>query len=79
MEIEELADYVSDSISLLFDYDNNQWHEIIRPLVVEDGEDFVYEEALKRAEQVRKSKQDIIELIRNVAPERYCYGLIYQA
>lgn len=73
---EELADYVADSISLFFDYDNNKWHEIIRPLVIEDGEDFVYEEALKRAEQVRKSKQDMIELIRNVAPERYCYGLV---
>ena len=76
---EELEDYVADSISLFFDYDNNKWHEIIRPLVVEDGEDFVYEEALKRAGQVRKSKQDMIELINNISPDRYCYGLIYQA
>ena len=45
---------------------------------MEHGEDFVHEEALKRAEQVRKSKQDMIELIINVAPERYCYGLIYE-
>lgn len=75
---EELADYVSDSISLFFDFEHNQWHEIIRPLVVEDGEDFVYEEALKRAEQVRKSKQDMIQLFSNISPERYCYGLIYE-
>ncbi len=53
-------------------------HEIIRLLVVEEGEDFVYEEVLKRAEQVRKSKKDMIDLFSNISPKRYCYGLIYE-
>ncbi len=63
---------------MFFDYDNDHWHEIIRPLVVNDGDDFVYEEALKRAEQVKRSKLDMIELIHNISKERYCYGLAYE-
>lgn len=75
---EELVECTLDAISMFFDYDNDHWHEIIRPLVVNDGDDFVYEEALKRAEQVKRSKLDMIELIHNISKERYCYGLAYE-
>lgn len=75
---EELADYVYDNISLLFDYDNNQWHEAIRPLVIADGEEFNYQEALERAKLVKESKFKMKQLIESIDSDRYCYGLIYE-
>lgn len=75
---EELADYVFDSISLFFDFDHNQWHETIKPLVVNDGEDFNYQEASERAKLVKESRLKMKELINNIEPDRYCYGLLYQ-
>lgn len=74
---EELADYVYDSISLFFNYDNNQWHEVIRPLVIEDGENFNYQEAVERAKLVKESKFKMKQLIDSIEQDRYCYGLIY--
>ncbi len=74
---EELADYVFDSISLFFDFDNNEWHEIIRPLVIEDGEDFNYQEAVERAKFVKESKLKMKKLVDSIEKDRYCYGLIY--
>lgn len=74
---EELADHVYDSISLFFDYDNNQWHEIIRPLIVSDGEEFNYQDAVKRAKLVKESKFKMKQLVDSIDSDRYCYGLIY--
>lgn len=34
-----------DSISMLFDYDSNQWCELIKSLVIVDGEEFDYQES----------------------------------
>lgn len=75
---EELAECSIDSISMFFDYDNDQWHELIKPLVVADGEDFNYQEALERAKEAKKVKLGMIDKINNLDPCRYCYGLIYQ-
>lgn len=75
---EELADYVFDSISLFFDFDNNEWHEIISSLVIEDGEDFNYQEAVERAKFVKESKLKMKKLIDSIEKDRYCYGLIYE-
>ena len=75
---EELAEVSRDSISMLFDYDNNEWYELMQPLVIEDGDDFNYQEAVARAEIAKKVKFEMIEKINNISLERYCYGLIYQ-
>lgn len=75
---EELADYVYDNISLFFDYDNNQWHEVIRPLVIEDGEKFDYQQAMERATLIKESKLKMKSLVDSIDSDRYCYGLIYE-
>lgn len=74
----ELAEGSIDSISMLFDFDNNLWFEIMQPLTIADGEDFNYQEALERAKKAKKVKLEMIEKINSLSPDRYCYGLIYQ-
>lgn len=74
----ELSEGSIDSISMLFDFDNNLWFEIMQPLAIADGEDFNYQEALERAKEAKKVKLEMIEKINSLSPDRYCYGLIYQ-
>lgn len=62
---------MSYNISLFFDFDNNGWFEIVRPLVVDDGEKFNYEEGIVRAGEVRKSKQEMINKIQSINPNMY--------
>lgn len=75
---EELAECSIDSISMLFDFDNNLWFEIMQPLAITDGEDFNYQEALERAKKAKKVKLEMIDKINNLDEEKYCYGLIYE-
>lgn len=72
----ELAEGSIDSISMLFDFDNNLWFEIMQPLTIADGEDFNYQEALERAKAAKKVKLEMIDKIKNLESYRYCYGLI---
>lgn len=48
------------------------------PLIVEDGEDFNYQEAVARAEIAKEVKFEMLEKITNISAERYYYGLIYE-
>lgn len=58
-------------ISLFFDFNNNEWFEIVRLLVVDDGEKINYKEGIVRAGKVRKSKQEMINNIQSINPNMY--------
>lgn len=77
-KIAELAECSIDSISMLFDYDSNQWCELIKLLVIADGEEFYYQEALKRASNAKEIKKQMIDKFNNLDEEKYCYGLIFE-
>lgn len=74
----ELAEGSIDSISMHFDFDSNQWCELMKPLVIADGEEFDYQEVLKRASYAKEIKKEMIDKFSNLDGERYCYGLIYE-
>lgn len=49
-----------------------------RNLVIPDGKDFNYQEALKRSRKAKRIKKKMIDKINNLDGERYYYGLIYE-
>ena len=75
---EELNDCTLDAISMFFDFDNNLWCELKKPLVVADGEDFNYREAFKRARKAKRIRKKMHDKIKSLDGGRYCYGLVYE-
>lgn len=74
---DELAEYMSDSITMFIDYDKGTSFTVTSPLVLRDNEKYVEEEAIARAEAVMESKKNMSGMISAIEDKRYCYGLYY--
>lgn len=75
---EEMSENSYDIFSMFFDYDNNKWIKLKQALVVADGEDFDYQEALKEARKAKRIRKKMHDTIKDLDGARYCYGLIYE-